>query len=137
MATPETIIATGAQGFAALSARRFLALAGIGMILVGMIFGDIFAVFVLHQNAARVGTSLAAAVQSAAEGNSAAVAEHFGRTGGFLENRGTKVDTHVHLIAFGYLALLLALVQPWVQLSEKRRRRLAWLFVIGGMLLPV
>ena len=44
--------------FTALSARRLLVLTGIGMILVGMIFGDIFAVFVLHQNAARVGESL-------------------------------------------------------------------------------
>src|ERR1041385_9198072 len=126
-----------ATDFARLSARRLLTLAGIGMILVGMIFGDIFAVFVLHQNAARVGASLTAAAQAAQAGDSAAVAEHLKNTGEFLENRGTKVDTHVHLIAFGYLALLLALVQPWVGLSENIRRRLAWLFVLGATLLPV
>jgi hypothetical protein len=119
-----------------LSARRLLTLAGIGMILAGMIFGDIFAVFVLHQNAARVGTGLAAAAQSAAEGDAAGVGSHFKSTGEFLENRGTKVDTHVHLIAFGYLALMLALVQPWVKLSEAVRRRLAWLLIFGAVLLP-
>jgi len=123
--------------FARLSARRLLTLGGIAMILAGMIFGDIFAVFVLHQNAARVGTSLAAAAQSAAAGDAAAVGSHFKDTGAFLENRGTKVDTHVHLIAFGYLALMLALVQPWVKLSEAVRRRLAWLLVCGAVLLPV
>jgi len=123
--------------FARLSARRLLTLGGIAMILAGMIFGDIFAVFVLHQNAARVGTSLAAAAQSAAAGDAAAVGSHFKDTGAFLENRGTKVDTHVHLIAFGYLALMLALVQPWVKLSEVVRRRLAWLLVCGAVLLPV
>lgn len=123
--------------FTRLSTRRLLTLAGIGMILAGMIFGDIFAVFVLHQNAARVGTSLAAAVQSAAAGDAAAVGTHFKDTGAFLENRGTKVDTHVHLIAFGYLALMLALAQPWVKLSEAARRRLAWLLVCGAVLLPV
>jgi hypothetical protein len=123
--------------FARLSARRLLTLAGIGMILAGMIFGDIFAVFVLHQNAARVGTSLAAAAQSAAAGDAAAVGSHFKDTGAFLENRGTKVDTHVHLIAFGYLALMLALAQPLVKLSEAVRRRLAWLLVCGAVLLPV
>lgn len=126
-----------AIAFARLSARRLLTLAGIGMILAGMIFGDIFAVFVLHQNAARVGTSLAAAAQSAAAGDAAAVDSHFKNTGAFLENRGTKVDTHVHLIAFGYLALMLALVQPWVKLSETVRRRLAWLLIYGAVLLPV
>src|SRR6266568_781736 len=49
------------EGFAPLSARRLLVLGGIGLILVGMIFGDIFAVFVLHQNAGHVGSSLAGA----------------------------------------------------------------------------
>ena len=140
MATPEPLIALAPldrEGFARLSARRLLTLAGIGMILLGMIFGDIFAVFVLHQNAARVGSSLAAAAQAAADGDVAAVASHFKNTGGFLENRGTKVDTHVHLIAFGYLALLLALIQPWVKFAEAGRRRLAWLLVFGAVLLPV
>ena len=129
--------AADATAFARVSARRLLTLAGIGMILVGMIFGDIFAVFVLHQNAARVGASLAAAAQAAAAGDAAAVGAHFKNTGEFLENRGTKVDTHVHLIAFGYLALMLALVQPWVRLAEAVRRRLAWLLVCGAVLLPV
>jgi hypothetical protein len=140
MATPEPLIASAplvGVGFASFSARRLLTLAGIGMILAGMIFGDIFAVFVLHQNAARVGSSLAAAAQAAAEGDVAAVGLHFKNTGEFLENRGTKVDTHVHLIAFGYLALLLALVQPWVKFAEASRRRLAWLLVFGAVLLPL
>jgi hypothetical protein len=126
-----------AIAFARLSARRLLTLAGIGMILAGMIFGDIFAVFVLHQNAARIGTSLAAAAQAAAAGDAAAVGSHFKDTGGFLESRGTKVDTHVHLIAFGYLALMLALAQPWVGLAEATRWRLAWLLISGAVLLPV
>lgn len=140
MAFPEPSIVTRQAdriGFAAFSARRLLALAGIGMILAGMIFGDIFAVFVLHQNAARVGTSLAAAVQAAEAGDPAGVESQFRNTGGFLENRGTKVDAHVHLIAFGYLALLLALLQPWMRLSEIVRRRLAWIFIVGGTLLPI
>jgi hypothetical protein len=126
-----------AAAFAPLSARRLLTLAGTGMILVGMIFGDIFAVFVLHQNAARIGGSLAAATQAVAAGDVAAVGAHFKNTGEFLENRGTKVDTHVHLIAFGYLALLLALMQPWVKFAEAGRRRLAWLLISGALLLPV
>lgn len=140
MATPEPFIDSeplDREGFARLSARRLLTLAGIGMILAGMIFGDIFAVFVLHQNAARVGGSLAAAAQAAVNGDVAGVAANFKSAAEFLENRGTKVDTHVHLIAFGYLALLLALIQPWVKFAEAVRRRLAWLMVLGAVLLPV
>jgi heme/copper-type cytochrome/quinol oxidase subunit 4 len=123
--------------FGPLSARRLLVLGGIGLILAGMIFGDIFAIFVLHQNAARVGTSLAAAAHGALAGDSSTALASFRDVGGFLENRGTKVDTHVHMIAFGYLALMLAVVQPWIALRNTTKKRLAWLFLFGSVLLPV
>lgn len=122
---------------APLSARRLLVLGGIALVLAGMIFGDFFAVFVLHQNATRVGASLAAASHAALAGNAAAAQANFRDVGGFLENRGTKVDAHVHMIAFGYLALMLAIVQPWVALREKTKKRLAELFLFGAVLLPV
>lgn len=123
--------------FAPLGSRRLLALGGIGLILVGMLFGDIFAVFILHQNAAHVGSSLSAAAHAALAGDSPAVLANFQNVGSFLENRGTKVDTHVHMIDFGYLALLLALLQPWVAFSEAAKKRLAWIFLFGAGLLPV
>jgi hypothetical protein len=125
------------QFFAPLSARRLLVLGGIGLILVGMLFGDIFAVFVLHQNAARVGASLAAAAHAALAGDRSLVHASFQDVGAFLENRGTKVDTHVHMIDFGYLALMLAILQPWIAFREATKRRLAWLFLAGAALLPV
>jgi hypothetical protein len=125
------------QFFAPLSARRLLVLGGIGLILVGMLFGDIFAVFVLHQNAARVGASLASAAHAALAGDRSLVQASFQDVGAFLENRGTKVDTHVHMIDFGYLALMLAILQPWIAFSEATRRRLAWIFLAGAGLLPV
>jgi hypothetical protein len=120
-----------------LSARRLLLLGGIALIVAGMIFGDFFAVFVLHQNASRVGASLAAASQAALQGDAFAITTHFTNIGSFLENRGTKVDAHVHAIEFGYLALLLAILTPWIALSEKTKRALAWLFLAGSVLLPV
>jgi hypothetical protein len=126
-----------ASFFAPLSARRLLVLGGIALILVGMLFGDIFAVFVLHQNAARVGASLAAAAHAALAGDRSGVLASFQDVGAFLENRGTKVDTHVHMIDFGYLALLLAILQPWIAFEEKTKRGFAWLFLAAGTLLPI
>jgi hypothetical protein len=125
------------ESFGPLSARRLLVLGGIGLILAGMIFGDIFAVFVLHQNAARVGASLSAAAHAALAGDAPTVLASFQNVGGFLENRGTKVDTHVHMIDFGYLALMLAILQPWVGFGEGVKKRLAWIFLFGAGLLPV
>lgn len=123
--------------FAPLSARRLLVLGGMGLILVGMVFGDIFAVFTLHQNAARVGTSLTAAAHAALAGDSHSVLANFQDVGAFLENRGTKIDTHVHVIDFGYLALMLAILQPWVEFSEAFKKKIAWVFLFSAALLPV
>ncbi len=110
---------------------------GIALIAAGMIFGDIFAVFVLHQNADRIGERLVAAVHAVAAGDAPAVTTAFQDIGGSLENRGTKVDAHVHMIDFGYLALLLALLQPYLSMDETRKRFLAQMFLWGAVLLPV
>src|SRR5438270_9001241 len=124
-------------GFPAMSAQRLLVFGGIALIAGGMFFGDIFAVFVLHQNVGETGAALLAATQAVAAQNPAAVKDAFTRIGGLLEDRGTKVDTHVHMTDSGYLALLLALVQPYVALSNWRKKLLARLFLLGGVLLPI
>jgi len=119
-----------------MSARRLLILGGIALVVAGMVFGDVFAVFVLHQNAARIGEKMLAVTQGVAAQDARAVSNHFTGIGNLLENRGTKVDTHVHVTDFGYLALLLALVQPYLALGEPRKKQLAWLFLAGAVLLP-
>src|SRR3989442_5125067 len=121
----------------AMSAQRLLVFGGIALIAGGMFFGDIFAVFVLHQNVGETGAALLAATQAVAAQNPAAVKDAFTRIGGLLEDRGTKVETHVHMTDSGYLALLLALVQPYVALSNWRKKLLARLFLLGGVLLPI
>src|SRR5438270_2093312 len=126
-----------AAAFAPMSARRLLVFGGIALVVCGMLFGDIFAVFVLHQNGGRTGETLLAAAQAAAAQDSTRVRNAFAGIGGLLEDRGTKVDTHVHMTDAGYLALLLALVQPYVALPSQRRKRLAKLFVAGSVMLPV
>jgi hypothetical protein len=123
--------------FPAMSAERLLVFGGIALIVVGMIFGDIFAVFVLHQNGRNTGEALLAATKAVAAQNPAGVKEAFSTIGALLEDRGTKVDTHVHMTDAGYLALLLALVQPYVAVSGVRKKLLAKLFLLGGILLPV
>ncbi|MFQ5662357.1 MAG: hypothetical protein ACE5HL_00795 [Terriglobia bacterium] len=123
--------------FAAMSARRWLILGGMTLILAGMVFGDVFAVFVLHQNAGDRNEQMLAATQAVAARDAGAVITHFATLGALQENRGTKVDTHVHIIAFGYLALLLALLQPYVALSGQGKKQMALLFLTGAVLLPV
>ena len=133
----EPIESTSADAtFAPDGARRLLIFGGIALIAGGMLFGDVFAVFVLHQNGRQTGDALLAATRAVSAGNVSAVEDTFGNIGGLLEDHGTKVDTHVHMTDAGYLALLLALVQPYVALSPQRKRFLASLFVAGSVLLP-
>jgi hypothetical protein len=137
VADPGGLVRGVSESFAPLSARRMLVIGGIALILTGMILGDIFAVFILHPNAARIGASLSAGVQAIALQDAQAAGSALQNIGYLLENRGTKVDAHVHMIVFGYLALLLALLQPSVAIAEKRKKFLAKMFLSGAFLLPL
>jgi hypothetical protein len=116
--------------------ERWLAITGLILIALGMLFGDVFAVFILHPNNARIGAEMYAAAELIPAGDAAGIVTHFQAIGGFLENRGTKVDAHSHMVHMGYIALLLALLQPAVQLSDGARRALAKLFIVSAALLP-
>ena len=143
MNTPEGAIGSGvsvsqtAERFPSFSARRIFVIGGIVLILCGMILGDIFAAFILHPNANRIGENLLAATQAVAAHDPRAAGAAFQSIGGLLENRGTKVDAHSHMIGFGYIALLVALLQPYVAFSESVKKSLAKLFLLGATLLPV
>jgi hypothetical protein len=127
----------GLVTFAPMSARRLYIFGGIALIAAGMLFGDIFAVFILHQNAGQQGAALIEANRAVADRDPAAATAVFRQLGGLLEDRGTKVDAHVHMIDAGYLALLLALVQPYLALSQRTKKAMAGLFIVGGILLPL
>ena len=133
----QLVLTPIAETFAPMSARRLLIFGGMALIAGGMLFGDIFAVFVLHPNGGQTGRALLAACEAASAGDPLAVKEIFQRMSGLLDDHGTKVDTHVHMTDAGYLALLLALVQPFVALPPGRKKLLAGLFVTAGLLLPV
>jgi hypothetical protein len=129
--------AASAVDFAPPSARRMLVIGGIVLIVAGMILGDIFAAFLLHPNADRISAALLSATHAVRAQDPESAGAAFRNLGGYLENRGTKVDAHAHMISFGYLALLLALLQPLVAFSEQRKKLLAQLFLLGATLLPV
>ena len=117
--------------------QRLLVIGGLVLVACGMLFGEVFAMFVLHPNNARIAESMFAASQMIPAGDADGILAHFMAIGGFLENRGTKIDTHTHIIHMGYIALLLAMLQPWVALSAQVKRRTAWLFIGSAILLPV
>ncbi len=118
-------------------AERLYIIGGILLIACGMIFGDLFAVFTLHQNAGRIEAEMLSAAGAVAAQDPSEVFNRFAAIGGLLENRGTKVDAHVHAINFGYLALLFALIQPYVAMASRARKQIALVFLTGAVMLPV
>ena len=141
MAEPTAITAQAGSSAGHLlrksSAERLFVACGILLILAGMLFGDIFAVFILHPNADRIGEQLLAAAEAVTAHQPDRVMTSFNAIGKMLENRGTKVDAHAHIIDFGYIAFVLALIQPWVGFARERKRQLAMVFSIGAVLLPI
>ena len=119
------------------SAERLFVAGGIILILAGMLFGDVFAVFILHPNADRMGDQLLAASNAVTAHDVNHALASFSALGKMLENRGTKVDAHAHIIDFGYIAFVLALLQPWVGFRAARKRALAVWFLMGATLLPI
>ncbi len=116
---------------------RLFVIGGMLLVIAGMIFGDLYAVFIMHPNNGAIGGELGAAVAAAAAGDANGVFSHFGAIGGLLENAGTKKDAHVHMIHAGYVAFLLAFLQPWVALGHRSKLLLAKTFLWAAVVLPV
>ncbi len=121
----------------AVGPARLFVIGGMFLVIAGMIFGDLYAVFIMHPNIGNIGREMSAAVAAAAAGDPDVVFSHFGAIGHFLENAGTKKDAHVHIIHAGYLAFLLAFLQPWVALGSRHKVLLAKTFLWAAVVLPV
>jgi len=118
-------------------ATRILAFSGILLIAAGMVLGDLFAIYVLHQSNAAIGNAMYSAAMAIPNGDVDAVMGHFQTVAHLLEKKGTKIDAHNHAVLLGYIAVLLAILQPFVAWSGRTKVRLAWLYVICATILPV
>ncbi len=118
-------------------AARLLALGGIALIIAGMTLGDLFAIFVLHQNNARIGETMFGAAMNVPAGNIDVIIAQFQEIGGYLENRGTKVAAHTHAIVVGFVGVMLAVLQPISAWSDEVKLRLALTYIVCAVLLPV
>ncbi len=115
-------------------ATRLLVFGGISLILTGMLLGEVFAIFISHVASAQIRREWIGSMIPAIEHQDlAAVAAGYNRIEDLLERRGRIMDAHSHMIAYGFLALALALLQPLNKYSERVRRALALCIVSGGL----
>ena len=119
------------------AARRLLIFGGIGLALLGMIYGLWYAVFAEHQELDGIGTSLATGFSAAAERNSAAA------QGALRQYRELKyaydrhVDVHGHWIGLAMLLIVLGLAADRIRFAEQVKLVLSSALLLGSLLFPL
>lgn len=122
--------------FSRFDSARVLAISGLLFVAGGMVLGEIYAIYISHVANAIIGANWVGVIDASGRGDIAQLQEHFAVIGDLAAKRGRTMNSHSHLAAFGLLALVLALVQPYVDLPARTRFRLSIAF-LGGSLLQV
>lgn len=107
------------------------------LVLAGFLHGAYYASAQLYQAERSDQQTLHAIVSAAASGQTRVAESGVGFYGNLQAARAVQIAAHSHIIEFGLLALLLALVQPYVRLSEAWRRRWVAVLLTGSVILPV
>jgi len=117
-----------------LDASRTLALGGIVLIALAMLLGEIYAIFIAHVANGYIKQAWSVVMQASVGGDVETVRAQFEIIADLTEKRGRIMNTHSHLGAFGLLALMLAMLQPLLDLSAQRKLLFAWLLLGGAAL---
>lgn len=116
---------------------RILILGGLGLILVGMIFGLVYAGVYVYQYEPRQMNLLEQAVTSTMGQSIAAAQEAIRSYRGLITVSAIRATVHSHAIDFGTMAVLLAFVQNVILLEERWKRFWAWFFVFSAWVMPI
>ena len=120
--------------FSRLEAARLLAFCGILFLVCGMLAGEIYAIYISHVANGIIRQSWLDLVAAVGLGDADGAGRHFAVIGDLSDKRGRIMNTHSHIGAYGLLALVLAHVQPYLNLGRASRRGVAIIFVIGAVL---
>ena len=119
------------------TARRLLILGGIGLALLGMIYGLWYAVFAEHQELGDIGKSLATGFSAAAERDSASASAALKQYKGLKYAYDRHVDVHGHWIGLAMLLIVLGIAADRVKLTERVKLLLSAGLLLGSLLFPL
>jgi hypothetical protein len=117
--------------------RGILIHTGVALVLVAMIYGLIYAVFVEHQKLDAMGGALADSFVATAERDRAKGDASMRRYADSNDAYVRQVDVHSHWSGLGLLLILLGLAFDNVGYSERVRRWLATVLAIGSSIFPL
>lgn len=119
------------------AARRLLIVGGIGLALLGMMYGLWYAVFAEHQELDGIGKSLATGFSAAAARNSAAAAAALRGYSELKYSYDRHVDVHGHWIGLAMVLLVLGIGLDRVNFREQFKMVLSASLLAGSLLFPL
>jgi hypothetical protein len=118
-------------------ARRLLIFGGIGLALLGMIYGLWYAVFAEHQELDVIGTSLATGFSAAAGRNLSAAESALQQYRELKYAYDRHVDVHGHWIGLAMLMIVLGLAADRIRFGERMKLALSSGLLLGSLLFPL
>lgn len=119
------------------AASRFLVKSGVLLIIAGMIFGLYYAWQLVSHDEPAVYSAITDATSQIAGGDVAGAREHITSFKRAQSKIAITAAAHSHAIEFGFLMLLLALIQRFVLLRDEWRLTWARVLTAGAYILPV
>lgn len=119
------------------AARRLLILGGIGLALLGMLYGGWYAVFAEHQELDGMAGSLTASFSAAAERNARAAESSLEQYRELKYGYDRHVDVHGHWIGLAMLLMVLGMALERVSFRERVKTVFAAALVLGSFLFPL
>ncbi len=119
------------------AARRLLILGGIGLALLGMIYGLWYAVFAEHQELDGIGKSLATGFSAAGARDPRAAEDALQQYRELKYTYDRHVDVHGHWIGLAMLLIVLGIAFDRVALTERMKMLLSAGLLLGSLLFPL
>jgi hypothetical protein len=119
------------------TARKILIFGGLTLAVFGMLYGLYYALFVEHQTLDRMGSSLAAAVVHAAEGNLPEAESSVETYASTKYDYVRQVDVHSHWIGLGTLLMLMGAIFDRVAFSPRVKVWIAVALLAGAFVFPL
>jgi hypothetical protein len=119
------------------SARKILLLGGIGLAVLGMLYGLHYAIFVEHQTLDRMGGSLAQAFLGAARRNTVDAHGAIDAYAATKYDYVRQVDIHSHWIGLAMVLIVLGAVLDTVAFGPKAKTWIAVALVAGSFVFPL
>lgn len=119
------------------AARRLLIVGGIGLALLGMIYGVWYAIFAEHQELDGIGKSLTTSFRAAAKQDSAAAGKALREYRELKYSYDRHVDVHGHWIGLAMVLIVLGIGVERVAFKERVKVFLAATLLLGSFLFPL